>query len=82
MADPDDQDAWAEFRRRVGERVRDARRARGLTQEGLADLSGVGRNTVQRIEWGDPEAPRLSALWRLAQVLETSVRELVEVDVR
>jgi len=68
---------WAAYRHAVGERVRTHRLHANLTQETLADRSGVGRNTLQRIERGDPQAPRLGALWRLARTLDVPVGELV-----
>ncbi|MGW3428862.1 helix-turn-helix transcriptional regulator [Streptomyces melanosporofaciens] len=37
-------------RRRVGDRVRDLREERGLSQERLAELTGLSRHTVYRIE--------------------------------
>ncbi|MFI0768646.1 helix-turn-helix transcriptional regulator [Streptomyces sp. NPDC021218] len=37
-------------RRRVGDRVRDLREERGVTQEKLAELTGLSRHTVYRIE--------------------------------
>jgi len=47
-------DDWARYRRAAGQRVREERLRANLTQEALADRSGVGRNTLQRIEAGDP----------------------------
>ncbi len=70
-------DDWARYRRAVGQRVRDGRLRANLTQETLADRSGVGRNTLQRIERGDPEAPRLGALWRLARTLGVPMQVLL-----
>lgn len=70
-------DDWGRYRRAVGQRVREGRLRANLTQEALADRSGIGRNTLQRIERGDPEAPRLGALWRLARTLNVPLTELV-----
>ena len=77
VAHPDDGADWAEYRRAVGVRVREARLRANLTQETLADRSGVGRNTLQRIEGGDPQAPRLGAMWRLARTLGVPVQVLL-----
>lgn len=78
--DSSDEPEWAAYRHTVGERVRAHRLQANLTQETLADRSGVGRNTLQRIERGDPQAPRLGALWRLARTLGVPVNELVRDD--
>lgn len=74
LAEDDD---WARYRQTVGRRVRQERLRANLTQETLADRSGVGRNTLQRIEKGDPEAPRLGAVWRLARTLGVPVQDLL-----
>ncbi|MER8158185.1 helix-turn-helix transcriptional regulator [Streptomyces sp. NPDC094472] len=37
-------------RRRVGDRIRDLREERELSQERLAELTGLSRHTVYRIE--------------------------------
>lgn len=71
---------WAAYRQAVGERVRHGRLHANLTQEALADRSGVGRNTLQRIEHGDPMAPRLGAMWSLARTLGIPVGELLRDD--
>lgn len=46
----------------------EARKARGMTQAGLAQAAGLSRMTVQRIESGDID-PRLSTLLEMARVL-------------
>ncbi len=78
--DSSDGPEWAAYRHAVGERVRARRLHANLTQETLADRSGVGRNTLQRIERGDPQAPRLGALWRLARTLGIPLAELLDDD--
>lgn len=37
-------------RRRVGDRIRDLREARKLSQEQLAEMTGLSRHTIYRIE--------------------------------
>ncbi len=68
---------WQAYRTAVGDRLRAARIQANLTQEDLAHRAGVSRNVVQRIERGDPEAPRLSSLWRLARELRLPPGELL-----
>jgi transcriptional regulator with XRE-family HTH domain len=48
---------------RIGERLRKARKAKGLTQGQVATALNIDRNTVNRIERGRsiPRADRLSA---------------------
>jgi putative transcriptional regulator len=52
------------------------RRARGLTQEGLAERSGISRETISRIETGRHQEPEVLTLVKLAEALDVSVWEL------
>lgn len=71
---------WAVYRRGLGDRLRETRLRRNLTQEALADQAEVGRSTLQTIELGGSEAPRLAALWRIARVLDVPVHDLLRDD--
>ena len=41
-----------EQRQRIGQRIADLRKQRGITQQTLADLTGNQRNHISRIESG------------------------------
>ena len=41
-----------ENRKRIGQRIADLRKAKGMTQQDLADLTGNQRNHISRIESG------------------------------
>lgn len=58
-----------------GERVRDFRRRRGLTQSELADKIGLDRKTVNRMEAGH-YSTSLRNVYRIADALETDVASL------
>jgi Zn-dependent peptidase ImmA (M78 family)/transcriptional regulator with XRE-family HTH domain len=64
----------------LGARLQDARRARGLTQQAVADLLGIARTTLVAIEKGErrvlPEE-----LIRLAEIYARSVSEFVAKQV-
>lgn len=73
----DAQPQWLlDGRRRLGLRIRDARMHADLTQEELAHLSGVPRNSYQRIEHGISDA-KFSHLMRIARALKLPVRDLL-----
>ncbi|MFF8458504.1 helix-turn-helix transcriptional regulator [Streptomyces albidoflavus] len=55
-------------RQALGEQLRDARLAAGLTQEQVALATGIDRPSVVRIERGQQDA-RLSTLLRLCDAL-------------
>lgn len=60
----------------MGERVRQLRRERLLTQEELSEKSGVGVASIIRIERGQVE-PRFSTIRKLAKALEVDPPQLV-----
>ena len=60
----------------IGERLAEARRARDLTQQQVADSLGVARTTVVAMEKGE-RRPRAAELVTLAQLYRRSVGELV-----
>ena len=61
----------------IGERLRQLREERALRQEDLAELAGVGKNTVNRIEKNRTE-PHMTTVRKLAEALELDPRELVK----
>lgn len=56
----------------VGQRIRDARKARGLTAELLAERVELATESLRHIEIGASK-PSLQALFRIASVLEVSL---------
>lgn len=65
---------WA---RVFGERVRAARQARRLTQEGLGHESGFDRTVIGRLERGDAN-PTLRTIVHVADTLGVDPGELVK----
>lgn len=60
-----------------GSNLRDARKRRGLTQEQVAERSGVHPTEVSRIEAGKRD-PRVSTLLRLAHAVEVQPGRLLD----
>jgi len=61
----------------IGDRLRDLRKRRLLTQEQLAERSGVGIATIVRVERNQVE-PRGSTIRKLAEALDIDPEELVK----
>lgn len=61
----------------LGSNLRDARKRLGLTQEGVAERSGVHATEVSRIEAGKRD-PRVSTLKRLAAAVEVPPGRLLD----
>lgn len=59
-------------------RLKELRRLRALSQDELAEASGVGRATISRIERGETGAHGRT-LRRLADTLKVDVSELVKM---
>ncbi len=60
----------------VGEALRGARIAAGLTQQALSDASGVSRPAIARIETGEASV-QIDRLWDLAEALHTTPSALL-----
>ena len=59
------------------ERLKELRKLRAFSQQKLADVSGIGRATISRIERGETGAHGRT-LRKLAEVLRVDVSELVK----
>lgn len=60
----------------IGERLKELRKERVLTQNMLADLSGVSQVAIARIERNQSE-PHASTIRKLARALDVEPSELV-----
>src|SRR5688500_9556952 len=65
----------------MGERLRDARAARGLSLRALADRLGVWPSLISQVERGLAK-PSVNTLYSMASELEISLDELLFVDAR
>jgi transcriptional regulator with XRE-family HTH domain len=66
---------------RLGERVRDLRQGRGLTLDGLAELSGVSRAMISKLERGEKN-PTLVVAAKLAEGLGVTLSRLAGMEER
>lgn len=62
---------------RLAASLRNARKARGLSLDGVAKLSGVSRSMVSQIERGE-SSPTVATLWNLTQALQVDFAGLLE----
>ncbi|MBE2275883.1 MAG: helix-turn-helix transcriptional regulator [Rhodobacteraceae bacterium] len=62
---------------RLAASLREARRARGLSLDAVAKLSGVSRSMVSQIERGE-SSPTVATLWNLTQALQVDFAGLLE----
>ncbi|MCC1491234.1 helix-turn-helix domain-containing protein [Cognatishimia sp. F0-27] len=64
--------------KRLPARLREARRAQGLSLEAVARLSGVSRSMVSQIERGE-SSPTIATLWNLTRALQVDFAGLLDV---
>jgi len=65
----------------IGDRIRTARKAVGLSQEEVARRAGLSLKGMGEIERGDIEDPHISSLMKIARALSVPVEELLEEPV-
>ena len=63
----------------LGERIRDERKKRGLSQEELADILNVSRQAITKWET-DRGIPDIANLIRISEEFEISLDELIKGD--
>lgn len=63
----------------LSKRIKELRLKRGMSQEQLADISGLSLRTVQRVESGQ-NIPRGDTLSRLASAFQVSTEEITELQ--
>ncbi|UWQ91240.1 XRE family transcriptional regulator [Aliisedimentitalea scapharcae] len=63
---------------RLPARLKEARRAQGLSLEAVANLSGVSRSMVSQIERGE-SSPTIATLWNLTRALQVDFAGLLDV---
>ena len=68
-----------DFKKLVGKRIREARKAKGLTQEDLAALIEKTVETVSNIERGI-KLPGLATLEDIRKVLDVKLSDLIDLN--
>ncbi|MEI6140451.1 MAG: helix-turn-helix transcriptional regulator [Mariniphaga sp.] len=66
---------------KIARRVKDNRKLKGLSQEELANKSGLSLRTVQRVENGETE-PTGETLKRISAALDVTLNELIELGIK
>ncbi len=64
---------------RLPNRLKEARREKGLSLEAVAKLSGVSRSMVSQIERGE-SSPTIATLWNLTRALQVDFAGLLEEE--
>jgi len=67
--------------RHLSARVKELRNKKGLSQDSLAEESGLSLRTIQRIEYGETN-PTGESLKRLSSALNVDLEELIERPIK
>lgn len=65
---------------KYGERIKQLRKARGLSAEDLAEATGISPATIYRYENGSTEEPKSSMLRKIADALSVDVYQIIQFD--
>lgn len=66
--------------RKFGQRLKELRKKKDLTQEQLAELADISVKHLQRLESNDPCGVRLVTLYKLAKAFKISLPYLVNFE--
>lgn len=67
---------------KLGDKLKDLRKQKGLTLEKLADLAGLSKSYLWELENRESQRPSAEKLTSLADVLGVAVSYFIEEDVR
>lgn len=66
------------IRLRLAETLKKLRKRRGLTQEKLAELTGIDYKYIQRLEGKNPPAIKIDTVQRIANAFKVEPSKLLE----
>lgn len=64
----------------MGYRIKEVREQKGITQQELAEKSGIARATIWKLETGSSEVTTTKTLVALAKALGVSVEDIFFTD--
>jgi len=70
--------AWSLSLRKSGNRIRERRRALGLSQTELGRMLGYSHRAISMLELGQWRDPRVSVALRLARALQCKVEDIFQ----
>ncbi len=63
---------------KIGNKIRELRTQLGMTQEGLAEITGIDYKYIQKIEGKKPPNLKVETIEKLAKGLKTTPAELLQ----
>lgn len=65
---------------KLANRIKSLRKEHGLTQEKLAELSGIDYKHIQKLEGKDSPAAQIDTLGKIAKAFQMKVSKLLDFD--
>ena len=65
-------------RKKLGQRIKVLRKKKGLTQDKLAEKTGIDYKYIQKIEGKNPPAVRIDTIEKLAKAFKISCSKLLD----
>ena len=69
----------SQLQQKIGNRIRELRESKGISQQNLAAICDFEKANMSRIETGRTN-PTISTLYKISQALETTISDLVDVE--
>ncbi len=70
----------SQLQQKIGQRIRELRESKGISQQNLATVCNFEKTNLSRIEAGRTN-PTVSNHYKISQALEITISELVDVEV-
>ena len=61
----------------IGEKIRDVRENKGMSQYRLAEITGINRSTINRYENGSIQKISFDNLLKICEALEIDIKEII-----
>ena len=68
-----------QLQKKIGERIRDLRESKGISQQNLAAICNFEKANLSRIEAGRTN-PTIFTLYKISQALDIALTEIVNVE--
>jgi transcriptional regulator with XRE-family HTH domain len=68
-----------QLQQKIGERIRQLRESKGISQQNLAAICNFEKANLSRIEAGRTN-PTISTLYKISQALEMTIADLIDVE--
>jgi transcriptional regulator with XRE-family HTH domain len=62
---------------KMGEKIKELRESKGMSQYRLAEITGINRSTINRYENGSIQKISFDNLLKICEALEVNIKEII-----